>query len=130
MGARAQRKKCRFVGIPHHICISEQWDDLTGNETKLLLQLYRQYTGSNNGDFSCTWNMMKKKGWGSPVTLNKAKKGLMRKGWLEETRKGYTGRCSLYAVTFQPIDDCQGKLDVNSTKIPSMAFIKIKDPNT
>ena len=130
MGARAQKKKGRFVGIPYHICVSQQWDDLTGNETKLLLQLYRQYTGSNNGDFSCTWSVMKDKGWNSPTTLNNVKKELIKKGWIEETRKGYTGRCSLYAVTFKPIDDCKGKLDVKPTRAPSMGFIKIKAPDT
>lgn len=124
MGSRAQRKKGRFVGVPFHIVNSKEWDNLTAFETKLLIQLHRQYNGRNNGDFSCTYTSMKERGWNSPSTLYKAKTGLIEKGWIEETRKGYTGRCSLYAITWEAIDECNGKLDCKATKVPSMAFKK------
>lgn len=127
MGNRAQKTKGRFFGIPHHIVKHDAWNNLTGNETKLLIQLHAQYNGKNNGNFSCVWNVMKTKGWNSPTTLNKAKQGLLDKGWIEETRKGFTKCCSLYAVSWEAIDDCNGKLDIQPTTIPSMACLKNYD---
>lgn len=124
MGNRAQKAKGRFVGFPWHIAHSPEIDLLAPIEIKLLFQLFRQYNGKNNGDFSCTWSEMKKRGWRSPTTLNKARLGLIEKGWIEETRKGYTGWCSLYAVTWLAIDECNGKLNCQPTRTPSMLFKK------
>lgn len=131
MGARAQKKKERFVGFAWNIAHSPQIDLLEPIEFKLLFQLYRQYNGKNNGDLSCTWSVMAKHGWRSPTTLNKARYGLIEKGWIEETRKGYTGRCSLYAVTWLAIDECKSKLDCLPTRVPSMLFReKNRNPST
>jgi len=33
-----------------------------------------------------------------------------------QTRQGWNNHCSLYAVTFHPIDECGGKLDINSSR--------------
>lgn len=124
MGNRAQRTKERFFGIPLWIVRHPAWYQLTGDEVRLLVYLHSHYNGKNNGDFSCVWNDMKSKGWKSPTTLHKAKQGLLAKGWIEETRKGYTKCCSLYAVTWEAIDDCSGKLDIRPTNRPSMLFKK------
>jgi len=58
---------------------------------------------------------MKKRGWKSESTLNKVKKELLNTGWIILTRQGGKNRCSLYAVSFQSIDDCKGKLDIPTT---------------
>jgi len=74
-----------------------------------------QYNGFNNGDFCCTWSIMKKRRWRSQATLNKAKKELIYYGWIICSRHGGKNRCSLYAVTFKAIDECKGKLEIPET---------------
>jgi len=80
-----------------------------------MLDLYGQYKGSNNGDFAMAWSMMKKRGWRSKDTLYRARDELIDNGFVIQTRQGGKHQCSLYAITWQPIDECNGKLDCPST---------------
>jgi hypothetical protein len=88
---------------------------LSPHALKLFIDLYANYNGYNNGDFCCTWSMMKKRGWKSESTLSKARKELLYYGWIIYSRHGGRNRASLYAVTFQAINDCKGKLDIKET---------------
>jgi hypothetical protein len=88
---------------------------LSSYEVKLLMDLYAQYNGRNNGDFHCTWSLMEKRGWHSEDTLHRALKGLIGRGWIIRSRQGGKHRCSLYAVTWLRIDECGGKHDLRAT---------------
>ena len=61
---------------------------------------------------------MKKRGWKSRDTLNKARKELLDVELILITRHGDRKRPHLYALTFFAIDECNGKLDVKATKRP------------
>lgn len=65
---------------------SDQWASLTPYEVKLLIDLAAQYNGSNNGDLCAPMTLMRRHGWRSPATLHRARKGLVRKGFIELTR--------------------------------------------
>lgn len=99
---------------------------LPGNAVKLLNELAYQYRGHNNGDLTCAWSVMKKRGFTSKGTLQRAIKLLLEKQLIVITREGRFlnpgGVCALYALTWQPIDECKGKLDVNSTIVPIRKF--------
>ncbi len=41
----------------------------------------------------------------------------MERGWIVVTRLGGKHKATLYAVTWLPIDYCDGKLDVSSTDV-------------
>lgn len=86
---------------------------------KLLCDMGEQYRGHNNGDLSAAWRIMQKLGWKSRDTLDKAERDLVRAGMIELTRQGGLNRCNLYALTWHPIDECGGKLDVPVTRVPS-----------
>jgi hypothetical protein len=59
---------------------------------------------------------MKKRNWNSRDQLNKAKKELLNKHWIIETRQGGLNMGpTLYAITWQPIHECNGKLDIEPT---------------
>ena len=58
---------------------------------------------------------MRKRGWTSSDQLNKAKKELVEKDVIRVSRKGGLNKCNLYALTWFPIDECGGKLDIAST---------------
>ena len=104
-----------FIRIPHHVANHENFRTLTPRATKLLIDLLAQFRGYNNGDLAATLNMMQERGWNSSDQLNKAKKELVDRDIIWVTRQGGRNKACLYAVTFFPIDECKGKLDVRST---------------
>ena len=93
-----------FVQLYFGITDSAQFGELSGNALKLLLELARQYRPGRNGDLSIPWSLLRYRGWKSQGTVARAKNELLQAGWIIETRKGGKHRCSLYAVTWQPID--------------------------
>ena len=112
---KGRREGGSFVSLPHACLRHENYILLGAYAVKLLIDLYSNYNGSNNGDFCCTWSMMKKRGWRSESTLNSARKELLHYGWILCGRQGGRNMASLYAVTFQSIDECKGKLDLRET---------------
>jgi hypothetical protein len=58
---------------------------------------------------------MRNRGWNSSDQLQKAKNELIERGFIAVSRQGGRNKCSLYAITWQPIDDCKGKLDIGAS---------------
>ena len=116
--AKGRRSGGGFIAIPHAILESEAYAVLSAPAVKLLLDLFGQFRGSNNGDFAMAWSMMSKCGWRSKDTLYKARDVLVDKGFIVQTRQGGKHQCSLYAVTWLTIDECKGKLDCRPTRAP------------
>ncbi|MDP5009083.1 MAG: hypothetical protein NWQ13_08915, partial [Glaciimonas sp.] len=86
-----------FVAMPRAMLNHLNFRSLGGNASKLLMNIAAQYNGKNNGDLSAAWADMKTYGWKSQDTLNKAKKELLAKGFIAETRKGFFPKtCGLY----------------------------------
>lgn len=102
-----------FAGIPRKVMESSDYKNLSGSAVKLLLELASQYKGrkaANNGDLTCAWSLLKERGFKSKATLQRCKEELLSKKFIIETRKGIAGVdgrrvCSLYAVSWQPIDE-------------------------
>lgn len=116
--AKGRNGKSRFTGIPHvvmdHLC----YISLRHTSVRLLLDLARQYNGFNNGDLSAGWALMHKRGWKSRDTLANAIRELSEHGLILQTRQGGRNKCNLYALTWQSVDECRGKLDIRSTRLP------------
>jgi hypothetical protein len=113
-----------FVAIPHLMLNHQNFWSLSGYSSKLLMNIAAQYKGTNNGDLQAGWAYMKIRGWKSQDTLDKAKKELLAKGFIAETRKGaFPKTCSLYGITWQPLNN-NSKLDVRSDGFPSGAWHK------
>ncbi len=132
---RKKESKQRYVGIPHSVVESEDFKQQSGNALKILMILASQYNGRNNGDFSVTFKVAETHGIRSKSTLTRALKELQDKNLIVLTRQGKFinpgGVCSLYAVTWQSIDECQGKLDLAPTSAPLRAFsLENKTPGT
>ena len=104
-----------FLRLPHHVLQHETFRTLSPKATKLLVDIAAQYRGSNNGDLCATFSLMKNRGWNSSDQLNKAKKELVEKDVIRVARQGGLNKCNLYALTWFPIDECKGKLDIPST---------------
>jgi hypothetical protein len=128
MTRRSKRGKPKesFAGIPRSVMDSPDYKSLSGNAVKLLLELASQYRGYNNGDLTVANSILKNRGFNSKATITSKKGELLRAGMITETRKGRFinpgGACALYALTWQSIDECGGKLEVKPTNKPHRAF--------
>ena len=128
--ARIKNKKPHvrsFAGVPRVVIESEDFKRLPGNASKLLLILAYQYRGHNNGDLTAAYSCMQRFGFRSKQTLSNAIKSLLNANLICKTRDGLFlnpgGRCALYALTWQPIDECPGKrLDTGPTTTPPRKF--------
>ena len=106
-----------FAQLPHDVIRSTNWQRLSGNGVKLVIELLAQFNGKNNGDLSAPFSAMRGRGWRSTGTLKRAEREALHYGLILKTRQGGLNRCNLYAVTWKPIDDCKDKLDVRPTRV-------------
>ena len=125
INAKGRRQKSQFLALPHEILRSPAYRSLSPSAVKLLVDVGLQFNGRNNGNLSICMSEMRKQGWRSTATLNRAKKELLAAGLLEQTRQGGLNMGpNLFALTWQSIDECPRKdgrrrHDVNPTNIPS-----------
>lgn len=116
-----------FLRLPHFLLGSDEFAELGTSATKLLLEVARLYKGTNNGDLEIVWSSLKLRGWRSKATIQKARDELLEACWLRCTRHGGKNRCSLYAITWEAIDDCPGKhLEVPAERVASHMWQKQK----
>ncbi len=115
--AKGRRDSGSFASVPHAVLECEAYTRLGGWAVRLLLDLYSQYRGKNNGDLSMVWSLMNSKGWRSKDTLYNARDELIENGFVVLTRQGGKHRCNLYAVTWKPVDECGDKLDWPSSPV-------------
>jgi len=102
-----------FAGVPRKVMKSADYRSLSGNAVKLLLELSNQFKGkqaANNGDLTCAWSLLNKRGFNSKATIQRSKIELLKRHMITEVRKGIAGVdgrrvCSLYALTWQPLDE-------------------------
>ncbi|MBE0471126.1 MAG: hypothetical protein IBX55_16645 [Methyloprofundus sp.] len=121
--ARSKREKLTgrknagaFIALPKDVINSPKFGALSGNSVKLLIQIFEQYNGKNNGDLGASFNVLKNKGWKSKTTLAIAIKQLMELGFIVKTRQGhYPKTANLFAVTWIIVDfDIYGKYDAGA----------------
>lgn len=109
-----------FLRLPHFLLDSPEFARLSGNAVKLLLDAAKEFKGTNNGNLNLAWSRLAERGWVSQGTAHRAKHELLAAGFLECTRHGGRNRCSLYAITWEPIDACDKvQLEVAPTRIAS-----------
>lgn len=123
---KGRKSKGRFLSLPASVLDNPDYRALSGNSIKLLIAMFYQYRGNNNGDLNASFSVMKDWGFVSKDTLQKAKQQLLDHGLIHETRNGQFmnpgGVCSLYALTWLPVDECNGKLDIEATSTPLRKF--------
>lgn len=112
---KGRREGGTFTAIPHAVQDSTNWRQCSGTAIKMLCDVARQYNGRNNGDLCAALSVLKPYGWRAPETVWFALRELRHYGLLLLTRQGGLHGPSLYALTWQAIDSCGGKLEVSST---------------
>lgn len=116
---KGRKESGTFILIPHAVLDSANWGKCSGNAIKLLCELARQYNGRNNGDLCATLSLMKRHGWTRSATLQSATKELRHYGLLQLSRQGGLNSPSLFALTWKPVDECGGKLQVPGSRVAS-----------
>jgi len=115
-----------FSGIPRIVMDHPDYINLSGNAVKLLNELARQYRGNNNGDLTTAYSLLKDRGFKSKGTIERNRNELLKAELIIKTREGrFTnphGVCALYALSWQPIDECKNKLEVSPTTTPPRKF--------
>jgi DNA-binding transcriptional ArsR family regulator len=117
-------EKGGYAALYHCVTRSQAYIKLSAYAVKLLNDLLSQYNGSNNGDLGAAYTMMQKRGWKSKGTLSRSIKELLESGFIEVSRQGGRHRCSLYALTFYAVDQCNGKIDIRPTTSPKSLWRK------
>jgi hypothetical protein len=115
-----------YALIPDEVLVSPALTTLPHYCGVLLTAIAAQYRGTNGGDLAMTGSIARRYGIKSRKQLVDGLKMLMEHGLIQKTRQGGKrplGPC-LYALTWQRIDACGGKLDVGPTMVPSNAWAK------
>lgn len=102
---RGRRADATFLRLPHYLITSPEWRALSGNAVKFLIDLAAEYNGRNNGDLALTRRKAMEQGWRSGGTRDRAAEEAVEAGFALVTRNGYKGTCTLYAITWEPIND-------------------------
>jgi hypothetical protein len=125
--AKNRKETGRFAQLPHVVLNSPDYVGLSYKSKALLIDLVYQYNGRNNGDLTAALGYMQTRGWQRSATLSDAVKELIEANLIIRTREGKFqnphSRCALYAITWQPIHECEGKdLEVWPTSTPPRRF--------
>ena len=118
-----------FLSLPHNVLDHDSFRTLSPRATKLLIDIAAQYRGCNNGDLCAPLSVMRKRGWKSNDQLFKARNELLDRELILTSRQGGRNKASLFALTWLQIDDCKGKLDIQSTTVAPHNWKRWSDPD-
>lgn len=117
------RRDCgSFLALPHSLLRHPVVAALSPRATKLLLDVAVEYNGQNNGDLNAVLSRLKHRGWRSSSQLALAKRELLSVGLLVQTRQGGLNIPSLYALSWQKLDECAGKLEISEHAFDRLRF--------
>ena len=115
--AKGRKGNHTFLRLIHPMLDHPNFHSLSPRAVKLLIDIAAQYRGNNNGDLCATYSVMKERGWTSNDQIQKGLRELLATGWLMLTRQGRRPKIpNLYAISWEPINECGGKLEVTPTK--------------
>lgn len=118
--AKGRSEGKRFFAIPHYVSGCANFIALSGVAQKLLIDLGRQYFGSNNGDLCAAFSVLRReRGWKSKETLNDALAELQHYGMIVLTQYGGLNRKpNLYALTWLKVDKAQKNTEIVVGSVP------------
>jgi hypothetical protein len=111
--SKAKRDGDRYVAVPHVVLDSPSYRALSHTARSLLLDIARQYTGTNNGRLVACAKYLRPLGWKSHDTVSRALVELKEASLLIETRLGMRpNRAAWFALGWYTLDDTKG-MDVD-----------------
>lgn len=105
----SKRDSGLFVAIPHDVIDSTAYRQLGYTSRAMLVELARQYSGTNNGRIVACNKYLKPLGWNSHATVTKSLRELLESGLLIQTRLGMRpNRAAWFALAWYQLDVSQG----------------------
>ena len=102
---KADRDGVRFLALPHAVLDARAFLTLSAPAVRLLLDIARQHTGTNNGRLVACMRYLTTRGWKSHDTVQRARLELEAAGFLIQTRKGARpNRAAWFALTWAGLD--------------------------
>lgn len=111
---RASKKKShrdsgRFIAIPCQVIDCDGYAKISHTSKSLLLEIARQYNGSNNGRLLCSSKYLWTRGWKSNDVITRAKRELLEHGFIYQTVQGHRpNKASWFAITWNALDKIPG----------------------
>lgn len=101
-----------YTPFPHAVMDSVAFMGAGSSAKSILCELLRQHNGSNNGRLQLTSKWLAKRGWSSPDVVLRARRKLIERGLIVQTRQGGLNHgASQYGLTWLPITNFVG-LDI------------------
>lgn len=126
---KGRRSSGTFLKLPDKVTDHLAYISLSASTKGFLPEIVRQYKGKNNGDLSATLKLLKPRGWNSNKQITKCLSELIEHGLIVKTRQGGRHKCNLFAIAWEPIDECGGKLEIGPTTTAPNSFMTFKlDP--
>lgn len=118
-----KRDGTRFLALPFVVLEAPAFIALSGSARRLLLDVFMQYKGDNNGRLVACMSVLAERGWTSNDTLTRARRELENAGFLWQTRLGMRpNRAAWYAVTWMALD-WHAQMDMSERAFPRGAYI-------
>ena len=119
----------RFLALPHGVLDAPAFITLSAPAVRLLLDIARQYAGTNNGRLLCPLSVMKRRGWSSNDTLIRARRELEAAGFIQQTRQPMMPRrAAWYGITWRPLDYLP-EMDVKPAEFITHAYLLTPEEN-
>jgi hypothetical protein len=107
--SKSKRDGDRYLALPHVVIDSPSYRALSHPARALLIDIARQYTGSNNGRLVACAKYLKPLGWKSNDTVSNALAQLKAHSLLVETRIGMRpNRAAWFALAWYSLDKTDG----------------------
>lgn len=107
--SKAKRDGDRYIALPHVVINSPSYRALGYPARALLIDIARQYTGTNNGRLVACAKYLKPLGWNSNDTVSRALSELKASSLLIETRMGMRpNRAAWFALGWYQLDASDG----------------------
>jgi hypothetical protein len=98
-----------FVALPWCVLDCPAYSKLSHPARSLLIEFARQFVRDNNGRLLASSSYLRKRGWNSPDVITRAKRELLKEGFIFETVMGHRpNKASWYAVTWRSLDNLKG----------------------
>lgn len=98
-----------FVALPWSVLDCPAYSELSHPARSLLIEFARQFVRDNNGRLLASSSYLRKRGWNSPDVITRAKRELLKAGFIFETVMGHRpNKASWYAVTWRSLDNLKG----------------------
>ncbi len=128
--SKDKRDGDRYVALPHVVIDSPSYRALGHPARSLLIDIARQYTGSNNGRLVACAKYLKPLGWNSNDTVTRALIELKESRLLIETRMGMRpNRAAWFALGWYSLDDGPGMdIDPRTYRTGGYKIAPLKPP--